>query len=144
MIATVTGSPVFKLKLRERPEPGTHVAIGKTAKLPDENTRRVSWLVSISKDSNGKTSSRIIFEAQYESGDRSAPVPGAVDVAWDLTVKQRPKNEEIATATIHTSFDKLEERRPQDVYFAGHKLDGRAAGSHRRSCQSAQLRCRAR
>jgi hypothetical protein len=77
----------------------------------------VSWLVSISKDSNGRTSSRIIFEAQYEPGDRSAPVPGAVNVAWDLTVKQRPKNEEIATATIHTSFDKLEERRPQDVYL---------------------------
>jgi hypothetical protein len=117
VIATVPGSPVRKLKLRARPEPGTHVAIGNTAKLPDEIRGDVSWPVSLSKDSDGKTSSRIIFEAQYESGDQNAPVPGVADVALDLTVKQRPKNEEVATATIHTSFDKLEERRPQDVYL---------------------------
>jgi hypothetical protein len=116
-IATVTGSPIRKLKLRARAEPGTRVAVGKRAKLPDEVRGDVSWPVYISKDADGKTSSRIIFEAQYESGDQNAPVPGVADVALDLTVKQRPKNEEVATATIQTSFDKLEERRPQDVYL---------------------------
>lgn len=117
VIATVTGSSVRKLKLKARPEPGTRVAIGKSAKLPDEVRGDVSWPVFISKEADGKTSSRIIFEAQYESGDQTVPVPGVVDVALDLTVKQRPKNEEVATATIQTSFDKLEERRPQDVYL---------------------------
>jgi hypothetical protein len=117
VIATVTGSPVRNLKLRARTEPGTHAGIGRIAKLPDEVRGNVSWPVYISKDADGKTSSRIIFEAQYETGDANAPVPGIADVALDLTVKQRPKNEDVATASIQSSFDKLEEQRPQDVYL---------------------------
>ena len=117
VIATVTGSPVRNLKLRARTEPGTHAGIGRIAKLPDEVRGNVTWPVYISKDSDGKASSRIIFEAQYETGEAKAPVPGVANVALDLTVKQRPKNEEIATAHIQTSFDKLEEQRPQDVYL---------------------------
>ena len=117
VIATVTGSPVRNLKLRARTEPGTHAGVGRIAKLPDEVRGNVSWPVYISKDADGKTSSRIIFEAQYETGDAKAPVPGIADVALDLTVKQRPKNEDVATASIQTSFDKLEEQRPQDVYM---------------------------
>jgi len=117
VIATVTGMPVRNLKLRARTEPGTHAGIGRIAKLPDEVRGNVNWPVYILKDSDGKTSSRIIFEAQYETGDAKAPVPGVANVALDLTVKQRPKNEEVATAHIQTSFDKLEEQRPQDVYL---------------------------
>jgi hypothetical protein len=117
VIATITGTPVRNLKLRARTEPGTHAGIGRIAKLPDEVRGNVTWPVYISKDSDGKTSSRIIFEAQYETGDAKAPMPGVANVALDLTVKQRPKNEEVATAHIQTSFDKLEEQRPQDVYL---------------------------
>lgn len=117
VIATVTGSSVRKLKLRARTEPGTHAGIGRIAKLPDEVRGNITWPVYISKDSDGKTSSRIIFEAQYETGDANAPTPGVANLAMDLTVKQRPKNEEVATARIQTSFDKLEEQRPQDVYL---------------------------
>ena len=117
VIASVIGSPVRNLKLRARTEPGTHAGIGGIAKLPNEVRGNVTWPVYISKDSDGKTSSRIIFEAQYETGDPKAPVPGVANVALDLTVKQRPKNEDVATAHIQTSFDKLEEQRPQDVYL---------------------------
>ena len=35
VIATVTGSAVRKLTIRARPEPGTRVAIGKRAELPE-------------------------------------------------------------------------------------------------------------
>ena len=117
VIATVTGAPVRKLRLRARTEPGTHASVGRIARLPDEVRGNVSWPIYISKDADGRTSSRIVFEAQYETGDAKAPAPGVADVALDLTVKQRPKNEDVATATIQTSFDKLEEQRPQDVYL---------------------------
>ena len=117
VVATVTGSPVRNLKLRAHSEPGTRVGIGRITKIPDQVRGNISWPVYISKDADGKLTSRVIFEAHYETGDEKAPVPGVANVALDLTVKQRPKNEEVASASIQTSFDKLEEQRPQDVYL---------------------------
>ncbi len=116
VVATVTGQHVRNLTLRARPEPGAHAVIGKRPKLPDEVRGDVSWPVSISKDADGKTASRIVFEAQYESGEKD-PLPGLVQTTFDLTVKQRPKNDEVATATVQTGVEKLEERRPRDVYL---------------------------
>jgi hypothetical protein len=117
VVATVGGAAVHKLKLRAWPDPGTHAAIGNTAGMPDEVRGDVSWPVWISKDRDGKTTSRVLFEAQYESGDKSAILPGLAQAILDLTVKQLPKNDDIATATVQTRIDKLEERRPQDVYL---------------------------
>ena len=116
VVASVTGGAVRKLRLRARPEPGTHVAIGSSGQLPDEIRGDVVWPVTIWKDEDGEASSRIIFEADYESGERNTAETGVADVALDLNVKQRPKNEEIASVTIQASFEKLEERRPQQLF----------------------------
>ncbi len=117
VIASVSGNAVRKLRLHAQSEPGTRVNVGRSAKLPGEVRGDVSWPVSITKAADGRTASRIVFEAQYETGDPTSPVPGVASVALDLTIKQLPKNEEVATAVVQTSFDKLEERRPQDVYL---------------------------
>ncbi len=117
VIASVSGNAVRKLRLHAQAEPGTRVNVGRSAKLPGEVRGDVSWPVSITKAADGRTASRIVFEAQYETGDPTSPVPGVASVALDLTIKQLPKNEEVATAVVQTSFDKLEERRPQDVYL---------------------------
>jgi len=117
VLATVTGPSVRKLRLRARPDPGTHVVVGKTGELPDEIQGDVRWPASIWKDPDGKASSRIVFEAQYETGEKNAPVAREATATFELTTKQRPKNEEVATAVVQTKIEKLEARRPQNVYL---------------------------
>lgn len=60
----------------------------------------------------------MVLQARYEYGDKQNPITGLSQMVLDVTVKQRPKSEEIATAEVETSVEKLEERRPfQMVYL---------------------------
>jgi hypothetical protein len=116
VVARIT-VPVRKLTLQARADPGTRVAIGKPSESSEEIQGDVSWPVWINQSPDGRSSAHVILQARYEHGARDNPVTGLSQATVEITVKQRPKIEEIVTTKLEISVDKLEERRPRQAYL---------------------------
>jgi hypothetical protein len=110
-------SPVRKLVLQARSDPGSRVTIGKPGALPEQVQGDVSWPVWIAQSLDGRAGARVVLQARYEHGDKDSPVNGLSQVVLEITVKQRPKVEDVATAKLEISLEKLEERRPRQAYL---------------------------
>jgi hypothetical protein len=89
--------------------------VARAPKIPEGFHGEVSWPVTITKIDDGRGSAEITLEANYTSGDPPKQRFGATFATVAVTLKARPKAEEVVVGTIEASFDKLAERRPQTV-----------------------------
>jgi hypothetical protein len=116
-VISIDGDSVRNVRLIARPGLGVSAVVGKVPVIPEGFHGDVTWPVTITKANDGRGSSDITLEADYTSGNPPKERSGAAFATLTVTLKSRPKAEEVVVGTIEASFDKLAERRPQTIHL---------------------------
>jgi hypothetical protein len=115
-VVTINGDAVRNVKLTAHFGLGIWASIGKPPDIPEGFHGDVTWPVVITKADDGRASSDVTLEARYSSGDAPKQLLQSAFTSLTVTLKSRPKVEDVVTGTIDATFEKLEERRPQFIH----------------------------